>query len=51
MRVFFSFDYKGGNAYLGLKEEPLMMDVQVTDIGNLLDFMELRLGLHSVTMS
>ena len=51
MRVFFSFDYKGGNAYMGLKEEPLMMDVQVTDIGKLLDFMELRLGLHSVTMS
>ena len=51
MRVFFSFDYKGGNAYLGLKEQPLMMDVQVTDIGKMLDFMELHLGLHTVTIS
>ena len=51
MRVFFSFDYKGGHAYLGMKEQPLKMDVQVTDIGRLLDFMELRLGLHTVPMS
>ena len=51
MRVFFSFDYKGGNAYLGMKEQPLMMDVQVTDIGLLLDFLELRLGLHNATRS
>ena len=51
MRVFFSFDYKGGNAYLGMKQQPLMMDVQVTDIGLLLDFLELRLGLHTTTKS
>lgn len=38
MRVYFSFDYKGGKAYLGMKEQPLMMDMQVTDIGGLLDF-------------
>ena len=37
MRVFFSFDYKGGNAYLGMKQPPLMMDVQVTDSGLLLE--------------
>lgn len=49
MRVFFSFDYKGGKAYLGMKEQPLMMDMQVTDIGKLLDFLELRLGLHTIT--
>ena len=35
MRVYFSFDYKGGKAYLGMKEQPLMMDMQVTDIGGL----------------
>jgi len=51
MRVFFSFDYKGGNAYLGMKGDPLMMDLQVTDIGGLLDFLELRLGLHSIIKS
>ena len=51
MRVFFSFDYKGGHAYLGMKEQPLKMNVQVTDIGRLLDFMELRLGLHTIPMS
>jgi len=27
MRVFFSFDYKGGKAYLGMKKQPLMMDM------------------------
>ena len=47
MRVFFSFDYKGCNAYLDMKEQPLMMDAQVTDLGMLLDFLELRLGLHA----
>jgi hypothetical protein len=51
MRVFFSFDYKGGKAYLGMKEQPLMMDMLVTDIGKLLDFLELRLGLHTITKS
>ena len=51
MRVFFSFDYKGGTAYLGMKKQPLMMDMQVTDIGKLLDFLELRLGLHTITKS
>ena len=51
MRVFFSFDYKGGKAYLGMKKQPLMMDMQVTDIGKLLDFLELRLGLHTITKS
>ena len=51
MRVYFSFDYKGGNAYLGMKDKPLMMDMQVTDISRLLDFLELRLGLHTVAMS
>ena len=50
MKVFFSFDYKGGNSYLGMKEQPLMMDVQVTDVGKWMDFMELRLGLHTITM-
>lgn len=49
MKVFFSFDYKGGKAYLGMKEQPLMMDMQVTDVGKLLDFLELRLGLHTIT--
>ena len=49
MKVYFSFDYKGGKAYLGMKEQPLMMDMQVTDIGGLLDFLELRLGLHTIT--
>lgn len=47
MRVFFSIDYKGGNAYLGMKEQPMMMDLQVADIGKLLDFLELRLGLYT----
>ena len=51
MRVFFSFDYKGGNAYLSMQEQPLMMDLLVTDLGLLLDFLELRLGLHTVPMS
>lgn len=51
MRVLFSFDYKGGKAYLGMKRQPLMMDMQVTDIGKLLDFLELRLGLHTITKS
>lgn len=51
MRVLFSFDFKGGHAYLGMKETPLMMDLEVTDIGRLLDFLELRLGLHSITES
>jgi hypothetical protein len=51
MRVFFSFDYKGGKAYLGMKKQPLMMDMQVTDIGKLLDFLELRLGLHTIIKS
>ena len=51
MRVLFSFDYKGGHAYLGMKEKPLMMDLQVTDVSRLLDFLELRLGLHALTSS
>ena len=51
MRVLFSFDYKGGHAYLGMMEKPLMMDLQVTDVSSLLDFLELRLGLHALTSS
>ena len=51
MRIYFSFDYKGGMAYLGMKEQPMMMDTQVVDINKLLDFLELRLGLHTVTKS
>ena len=51
MRVFFSFDYKGNNAYLGLKAQPLMMDMEVTNIDGLLTFLELRLGLHTVSKS
>ena len=39
MKVFFSLDYKGGKAYLGMKEQPLMMDMQVTDFDKLLDFL------------
>ncbi len=35
---------------MGMKEQPLMMDVQVTDVGKWMDFMELRLGLHTITM-
>ena len=49
MKVYFSFDYKGGKAYLGMAQQPLMMDMQVTDIGGLLDFLELRLGLHTIS--
>ena len=26
MRVYFSFDYKGGNAFLGMKDRPMMME-------------------------
>lgn len=48
MRVYFSFDYKGGNAFLGMKDRP-MMDTLVTDINGLLGFLELRLGLHAVS--
>lgn len=51
MKVFFSFDYKGGHAYLGMKDQPSMMDVQVTDIGKLFDFLELRLGLRTIIKS
>ena len=51
MKVFFSFDYKGGSAYLGLKGQTTMMDVKVVDNENLIDFLELRLGLHTVTLS
>jgi hypothetical protein len=51
MKVFFSFDYKGGLAYLGMKEQPMMMDIQVTDVDKLLGFLELRLGLHTVSQS
>ena len=51
MRIYFSFDYKGGMAYLGMKEQPMMMDTQVVDLNKLLDFLELRLGLHTVTKS
>ena len=49
MRVYFSFDYKGGNAFLGMKDRPMMMDTLVTDINGLLGFLELRLGLHAVS--
>ena len=51
MRIFFSFDYKAGMAYLGMKQQPVMMDTQVVDINKLLDFLELRLGLHTVSVS
>lgn len=51
MNVFFSFDYKGGTAYLGMKNQPVMMDTQVVDIDGLLRFLELRLGLHGMTKS
>ena len=51
MKVFFSFDYKGGHAYLGMKDQPSMMDVQVTDIGKLFDFLGLRLGLRTIIKS
>ena len=51
MKIFFGLDYKGGKAYLGMKEQPMMMDLQVTDIGRLLDFLELRLGLHTIAPS
>lgn len=51
MRVFFSFDYQGGKAYLGMKEQPIMMDSQVVDFNMLVDFLELRLGLHAVQAS
>ena len=47
MRVFFSFDYKGGKAYLGMVKQPLMMDLLVTDIDGLFNFLQLRLGLHT----
>ncbi len=36
---------------MSMKEHPLMMDLLVTDLGLLLDFLELRLGLHTVPMS
>lgn len=51
MRVYFSFDYKEGNAYLGMKDHPMMMDTLVTDVNGLLGFLELRLGLHAVPVS
>lgn len=51
MRVYFSFDYKGSKAYIGMAKQPLMMDMQVTDVGGLLNFLELRLGLHTITIS
>lgn len=51
MNIFFNFDYKGGKAYLGLKACPEMMDTLVTDINGLIDFLELRLGLHTPTVS
>lgn len=51
MRVYFSLDYKGGMAYMGMKAQPMQMDVQLTDIGLLLDFLELRLGLHTTPVS
>lgn len=38
-------------AYLGMKKQPVMMDTQVVDINGLLNFLELRLGLHSMTKS
>ena len=46
MRVFFSLDFKGNSAYLGMKEHPMLMDVEVANIDQLLSIMELRLGLH-----
>lgn len=51
MRVYFSFDYKGGHAFLGMKDHPMMMDTLVTDINGLLGFLELRLGLHAAAVS
>ncbi len=51
MKIYFSFDYKGGMAYLGMKEQPVMMDTMVVDFNKLLDFLELRLGLHTIKKS
>ena len=51
MRVFFSFDYKAGKAFLGMKEQPVMMDMMVTEKEGLLAFFELRLGLHDIPQS
>ena len=47
MRVYFSLDYLGGNAYLGMDEQPVMMDTVVTDLNQLLNLLELHLGLHT----
>lgn len=47
MRIFFSLDFKGGMAYMGMKKQPLMMDTQVVDLNGLFEFLELRLGLHA----
>lgn len=51
MRILFSIDYKGGMAYLCMKKQSVMMDTQVVDTDKLLDFLELRLGLHTNIMS
>ena len=51
MRVFFSFDYKAGKAFLGMKGQPVMMDMMVTEKEGLLAFFELRLGLHDIPQS
>lgn len=51
MRILFSIDYKGGMAYLCMKKQSVMMDTQVADTDKLLDFLELRLGLHTNIMS
>ncbi len=51
MRIFFSFEFIGGIAFLGMKGESVLMDTQVVDFNGLVNFLELRLGLHSVSRS
>lgn len=51
MKVLFSFDYKGGMAYLDMRKQPVMMDTLVVDINGLINFLELRLGLSGVGKS
>lgn len=51
MKILFSFDYKAGMAYLGMKNQQVVMDTQVVNLDSLLDFLELRLGLHTLSVS
>lgn len=47
MKIYYHFDFKGGNAYLGMKQKPVRMGTMVTDMDGLLAALELRLGLHT----